>query len=187
MMLDMFRQPDKLLELLDKFLPITIDTGLALAEISGNPRVFMSVNRGADGLMSPEQFETFYYPGFKKVVLALVDAGLTPCIHFQGCFDSRLEYFTELPKGRILGLFDRTDVFKAKEILGDIMCIGGNMPLTLLRTGTPEQIKDYSKKLIDVVGKDGGFVMTANTVMDDADPELVKGWIDFTKEYGVYR
>jgi hypothetical protein len=186
MMLDMFRQPDKLLELLDKFLPITIDTGLALAAISGNPRVFMSVNRGADGLMSPEQFETFYYPGFKKVVLALVDAGLTPCIHFQGCFDSRLEYFTELPKGKILGLFDRTDVFKAKEILGDTMCIGGNMPLTLLRTGTPEQIKDYAKKLIDVVGKDGGFVMTANTVMDDANPELVKGWIDFTQEYGVY-
>jgi hypothetical protein len=187
MMLDMFRQPDKLLELTEKLLPLCIDTALILAQMSGNPRVFMVLNRGADGLMSLEQFETFYFPGFKKVVLALIGAGLTPCVHFQGSFDSRLEYFTELPKGKILGLFDRTDIFRAKEVLGDTLCIGGNMPLTLLQTGTPEQIKDYSKKLIDVVGKDGGFVMSTNTVMDGADPELVRVWLDFTKEYGVYR
>ena len=51
----------------------------------------------------------------------------------------------------------------------------------------PEQIKDYARKLIDVVGKDGAFVMASNTVMDDADPDRVKLWIDFTREYGVYR
>lgn len=187
MMLDMYRQPDKLLTLLDKLLPITIETALALAEISGNPRVFMAVNRGADGLMSPQQFETFYWPGFKAVVLALVAAGLTPCIHFQGCFDTRLEHFTELPKGKVLGLFDRTDIFRAKDILGDVMCLGGNMPLTLLKAGTPEQIKAYSKKLIGIVGRDGGFIMSSNTVLDDADPELVRVWIACTRENGLYR
>ena len=122
MMLDMFRQPDKLLALIDKLLPSTIDTALALAEMSGNPRVFMAINRGADGLMSLQQFEKFYWPGFKQVVLAVVDAGLTPVIHFQGSFDTRLEYFTEFPRGRTIGLFDRTDIFRAKEILGDTMC-----------------------------------------------------------------
>jgi len=187
MMLDMYRQPDKLLEVVEKLLPITIATAVTLAKMSGNPRVFVAVNRGADYLMSLKQFETFYWQGLEKLILELVNEGLVPCIHFQGCFNSRLEYFAELPKGKILGLFDRTDIFKAKEVLGDTMCIGGNMPLTLLRTGTPEQIRDYSKKLIDVVGKDGGFIMSTNTVMDDADPELVRVWIDFTKEYGVYR
>jgi len=187
LMLDMYRQPDKLLQVLEKLLPILIEMGVTLAKMSDNPRVFMTVNRAADGFMSLEQFETFYWPGFKKIVLELINEGLTPCIHFQGCVDSRLEYLAQLPKGKILGLFDRTDIFKAKEVLGDTMCIGGNMPLRLLRTGTPEQIKDYSKKLIDVVGKDGGFIMSTDTVMDDADPELVRVWIDFTKEYGVYR
>lgn len=186
MMLDMYRQPDKLLALTEKLLPMTIDTALALAEMSGNPRVFMAVNRGADGLMSLKHFETFYWPGFKKVVLALVEAGLTPVIHFQGCFDTRLEYFAEFPRGRTVGLFDRTDVFRAKQVLGDTMCIAGNMPVTLLHTGTPAEIKDYARRLIDIVGKDGGFVMSSNTVLDDADPERVKIWIDFTREYGVY-
>ncbi len=187
MMLDMFRQPDKLLALIDKLLPSTIDTALALAEMSGNPRVFMAINRGADGLMSLAQFERFYWPGFKQVVLAVVDAGLTPVIHFQGNFDTRLEYFTEFPRGRTIGLLDRTDIFRAKEILGDTMCLCGNMPLTLLRAGTADEIQDYARRLIDVVGKDGGFIMSSNTVLDDADPERVKLWIDFTREYGVYR
>lgn len=187
MMLDMYRQPEKLIELNEKLLPITIDTALALAEMSGNPRVFMSVNRGADGLMSLEQFEKFYWPGFRKVVHAVVEAGLTPVMHFQGNFDTRLEYFTEFPKGKTIGLFDRSNLFLAKEILGETMCITGNMPITLLRAGSPDEIKAYAKKLIDVVGKDGGFIMSSNTVLDDADPDRVKVWIDFTKEYGIYR
>ncbi len=186
MMLDMYRQPDKLLALNEKLLPITIDTALALAQMSGNPRVFMAINRGADGLMSLEHFKTFYWPGFKDVVLALTDAGLTPVIHFQGCFDTRMEYFTEFPKGKVIGLFDQSDMFRAKEILGKTMCIAGNMPISLLHTGPVDEVKAYAQKLIDVVGKDGGFIMSSNTVLDDADPYLVKVWLDFTKEYGVY-
>lgn len=105
---------------------------------------------------------------------------------FQGNYDTRLEYLTDLPKGKIAGIFDTTDIFRAKEIIGDTMCILGNMPVSLLKTGTPEQIKDYSRKLIDVVGKGGGFIMSSRGVLDDAEPELVKIWGEYTKEYGVY-
>jgi hypothetical protein len=61
------------------------------------------------------------------------------------------------------------------------------MPLSLLQTGTPQQVKDYAKKLIDVVGKGGSFIMGPRSAMDEADPKLVKVWVNFTKEYGVYR
>jgi uroporphyrinogen-III decarboxylase len=186
-MLDMYRQPDKLLEAMEKVLPLVIETAVVGANIGGSPRVFIPLHRGADGFMSKGQFETFYWPGLKRLLMAIIDAGLTPCPLFEGCYDSRLEYLNDLPKGKIFGMFDRTDVFKAKEIIGDTLCIAGNMPLSLLQTGTPEQIIAYSKKLIDVVGKGGGFVMGARTAMDEADPELVKVWADFTKEYGVYR
>ena len=186
-MLDMYRQPDKLLEAMEKVSPMLIGMAVSGAKMSGNPRVFMPLHRGADGFMSLKQFETFYWPGLKKLILTFIDEGLTPCVFWEGFYDSRLEHLAELPKGKILGMFDRTDVFKAKEVLGDTMCIAGNMPLSLLQTGTPQQVKDYAKKLIDVVGKGGGFVMSSASVMDEADPELVKVWKDFTREYGVYR
>jgi len=186
-MLDMYRQPDKLLEAQSKILPLMIGTAISGAQMSGNPRIFIPLHRGADGFMSLKQFGTFYWPFLKNLILALIDVGLTPCPFWEGCYDQRLEYLAELPKGKVFGVFDTTDVFRAKEVLGDTMCIVGNMPVSLLQTGTPEKVKEYAKKLIDVVGKDGGFIMSTRSVMDECDPELVKVWADFTKEYGVYR
>lgn len=71
--------------------------------------------------------------------------------------------------------------------MGDIVCIKGNVPNSLLVTGTPQEVRDYCKKLIDVVGKDGGLIVDAGAVIDEAKPENVKAMTDFTKEYGVYR
>ncbi|MCG2768623.1 MAG: hypothetical protein L6435_09620 [Anaerolineae bacterium] len=186
-MLDMYRQPDKLLAAQEKLFPMILGSAIGNAQRSGNPRVFIPLHRGADGFMSSQQFETFYWPFLKNLILALIDAGLTPCPFWEGCYDQRLEYLAELPKGKIFGIFDTSDIFRVKEVLGDTMCIVGNMPVSLLQTGTPEKVKDYAKKLIDVVGKDGGFIMSNRGVMDECDPELVKVWVDFTKEYGVYR
>jgi hypothetical protein len=186
-MLDMYRQPDKFLEAIEKVTPLQIEAAIAGAKKSGNLGVLIAIHRGADGFMSNNQFETFYWPSFKKLMLALIDAGLTPCPFFEGNCTSRLEYLTELPRGKILGLFDSTDIFKAKEILGNTMCISGMFSVSLLQMGTPDQIKEYSKKLIDVVGKDGGFIMGPRSAMDEANPALVKVWFDYTKEYGQYR
>ena len=136
--------------------------------------------------MSLEQFERYYWPSLKKLFLALIDEGLTPCPFMEGSWTSRLEHLTELPKGKILAHFDATDIFKAKEIIGDRICIQGNVPLSLLQIGTVQEVKDYCKKLIDVVGKNGGFVMDAGGAMDEAKPELVKAMCDFTRKYGVY-
>jgi len=83
-------------------------------------------------------------------------------------------------------LYSTTDIFKAKEVLGDTVCIRGNVPLSIMSTGTPDDVKDYCKKLIDVVGKGGGFIMDSSTVLDDAKPENLKAMMDYTKEYGVY-
>ena len=33
---------------------------------------------------------------------------------------------------------------------------------------------------------DGGYIMGPKSAMDECNPELVKVWFDFTKEYGVY-
>ena len=137
--------------------------------------------------MSDEQFRKFYWPSLKRLILALIDEGLTPCPFIEGKFDSRLEYLRELPRGKVMARFDTTDVFKAKEIIGDMMCICGNVPVSMLQVGTPEEVKSYCNKLIDVVGKKGGFIMCTRTVLDEAKPENVRTWIDFTKEYGIYQ
>jgi uroporphyrinogen-III decarboxylase len=92
----------------------------------------------------------------------------------------------DIPKGKAIYWFERIDIRKAKEILGDTVCFRGNVPGSLLSTGTPEEVKTYIKNLIDIVGKGGGLIVDAGCIFDEAKHDNVKAMIDFTKEYGVY-
>jgi hypothetical protein len=185
-MLDMYRCPEKLLAAQEKVLPILVDHTVAATKRSGSPYCFIALHRGSDGFMSLEQFETFYWPSLKAMLLGLIDGGVTPHVFYEGSYDQRLQYLRELPRGKTIGRFDRSDLFKVKEVLGDTMCIMAGFPVALLHGGTPDQIRALTRELIELVGKDGGFVMGASSSMAEADPELVKVWVDATKEYGVY-
>jgi uroporphyrinogen-III decarboxylase len=186
-MLDMYRCPDKLLAAIDKNMTQT------LKRISMGPKqtefttCFIALHRGADGFMSLKQFERFYWPYLVKLVHALVDAGYTPEIFFEGDYTQRLEYLTELPKGKCIGRFDRSDMARVKQVLAGHMCIQGNVPCSLLQTGTPDDVIKYCRWLIDVVGKDGGYIMGTGSVVDEVKPENLKAMVDFTREYGKYR
>jgi hypothetical protein len=185
--LDMYRQPENLIKACERVLPLLLDIGISAAKRTGSTKVFMPLHKGAEGFMSPKQYETFYWPTFKRLLLGLIDAGLTPCPFFEGDYTSRLEYLRELPRGKVVGHFDTSDIVKTKEILGNHMCIQGNVPPSLLQTGTPQDVRDYCKKLIDVVGKGGGFIMSPRSSIDEVKPENLKAMSDFTKEYGVYK
>lgn len=184
-MLDMFRQPDKLLEACETILQNMIER-IRPAVPGGINRVMIPTHRGSEGFMSLKQFETFYWPTMRRFIEALIERGHTPCLFWEGNYNSRLEYLLELPKGKVFSHFDTTDIFKAKEILNGHHSIGGNFPCSLLQSGTPDEVKALAKKMIDVVGKDGGFMMSSRSPVDDADPINLKTLIEFTKEYGRY-
>jgi hypothetical protein len=185
-MLDLFRRPDKVLAMTHKLLPMMLKLGLTAKE-RGIPRVFIPLHKGLDGFMSPEQFKTFYWPTLKMLIQGLIEEHCTPFLFWEGDVASRLETIGDIPRGKAVYAFERTDLFRAKEVLGNQVCLKGNVPLSLLAAGTPEEVRDYCKKLIDRVGKGSGFIMDTSTVIDDAKPENVKAMFDVTKEYGVYR
>src|ERR1035437_8018269 len=186
-MLDMYRQPDKLLAACDKILQWRMGSAVpADPKKRGNPkRIVHPLHRGAEGFMSNKQFETFYWPGLKKVALTEIDLGFVPVLRFQGGFTSRLEYLLELPKGKAVAYFDQTDMFKAKEVLGNHLCIMGNVPTSLLQLGSPQEVEEYCRKLIQVCGKGGGFILVNGGGMDQATPANIKAMVDSPKKYAV--
>ncbi len=186
-MLDIYRQPDKLLQALDAITPLMIKMGVGAAQMNGKPIIFMPLHKGADGFLSGEQFKKFYWPSFRKVIMGLIEEGCVPFPAAEGGYNSRLSVIRDIPKGKTLWMLDKTDMAKAKEVLGDNACILGNMPLSLLNLGTPQDVKDYAKKLIDTVGKGGGYIMANGAFFDDVKPENLEAMVNFTKEYGVYK
>lgn len=184
-MLDMYRQPDRILETVEKLLPMHLQMGLA-AKARGIPRVFIPLHKGLDGFMSIEQFKKFWWPTVKRLIEGLIDGGCTPFLFWEGDVESRLEIIGDIPRGKAVYSFERTDMFRAKEVLGDTVCLKGNVPLSILSTGIPEDVRSFCKKLIDKVAKGGGFIMDSSTVLDEAKPENIKAMFEFTKEYGQY-
>ena len=187
LMMDMFKQPDMVIKAMERITPIYIKQGVGMATMAQNPMVFIPLHKGADGFMSDKQFTKFYWPTLKAVILGLVEEGCMPLLFAEGSYNSRLKYLRELPKGSSFWIFDRTNMTKAKKLLRNRLCIGGNVPAGLILSGTAEEVKAYCKNLIDVVGKGGGYVMANGTAMDEGKPDTIHAMIDFTKEYGVYK
>lgn len=184
---DLYRQPDKLLAMIEMLLPMTIGQAVGAAKGSGNPRVFIPMHRGAAGFLSDEQYAKFYWPGFKALIMALLDAGLTPCPFFEGDYTPRLKYLAELPSGVVAAHFDRVDRTAFKEKCGDGLCFWGNVPGSLMVTGTPDEVKEYVKGLIDDFGDTGGLIVDgSNTITEEARPENVMALAEAVHEYGVF-
>ncbi len=186
LMLDLYRRPEKVIKTCEKLLPYMFDLAVGPARASGNPRIFIPLHKGLDGFMSLEQFNKFFWPTLRELMVAMINEGLVPIPFFEGNCESRLEIIKDIPAGKACYKFEATDMLKAKKVLRDTVCIRGNVPLSILATGTPDQVRQYCKKLIDTAGKDGGYIMDSSTGLDDAKPENVKAMFQFTKESGVY-
>ncbi|MFH1646174.1 MAG: uroporphyrinogen decarboxylase family protein [Chloroflexota bacterium] len=185
--MDMYRQPDKLLEALEVITTLTIDAALASANASRGLMVFFPLHKGADGWMSQKQFETFYWPSLKKVVNALVNEGVIASLFAEGSYETRLDSVNEFPRGAVAWMFDKTDMAKAKKALGDKCCISGNVPTSMLVTGQPAEVKAYCRKLIETCGKGGGYILSGGANIDNGNPENLRAMMAAAKEYGVYR
>ena len=184
-MLDMYRNPDKLMQVIEERKQNTLAMLDSLPQFTKPARGFMALHRGSDGFMSLKQFEKFYWPSFKAILLKMIEKGITPFPFLEGIWDQRLEYFLELPKGSMVCHFAYTNMKKAKDILGGHMCIMGDIPSSLLNAGAPQQVEEYTRDLMAYCGKDGGLIVSNNTV-NQGKPECIRAMIDTVKKYGVY-
>ena len=185
-MMDMFRQPDKLLEAVEKLTPQLIDNVVETADFFPSPIVFMPLHKGDDAFMSEEQYLKFYWPTLKQLLLGFIDAGLVPLLFAEGKYTRRLEIIKDLPPRSVIWYFDQTDMAQAKKILGDTACIMGNVPASLMVTGKPEDVKEHCRRLIEVCGPGGGYILTGGAGISKGNPDNMHAMMDAALEYGWY-
>jgi len=184
-MLDMFRCPDELKEACERLTPIMVKCGVVSCRASGHIMPFIPLHKGADGFMSDEMFRTFYWPSLRKLIIGLVNEGLVPVLFAEGGYNQRLEVISDIPEGKTLWWFDRTDMAGAKGTVGRVACIAGNLSLGLLCTAAADDVRTHCKKLFESMGRDGGFIFSTGAGMQGAKAENVKVMIETVKEYGA--
>jgi len=187
-MLDMYRKPEKVLEACNRLVPIAVRMAASAVNQSGVPIVIIPLHKGADGFMSSKDFEKFYWPSLKAVILGIISEGAIPFLFAEGGYNQRLDIIADsgLPAGRTVWYFDRTDMAQAKNKIGTWACIGGNVPASLFKMGTPRQMEDAVRKLMDIAAPGGGYFIAPGAILDDAEPGNVHAYLKAADEHGAY-
>lgn len=193
--LDCYRHPDEVKQAAEALVPLLIES----AKITGNipPEVQQALGTNVvecffplhlNEYLNPKLYDEFYWPYLRQVFEAVIDMGQTPYVFFEGRHDAHLETLLDLPKGKLIGVFDKTDPRKVRDVLGDHVILSSGPPNSLLIGGTPQKVDDFMKDLLNDC-KEGGLMIYPGVdggISGDAKPENVHAVLDAVKKYGTY-
>lgn len=185
--MDMMTQPEKVLAACEALMPHLYHVALSTADPNRQVPIGYWMHRGCKPFVSAGQFESHYWPTIKPIVEALWKNGHQTLFYAEGDWRHHLDSFAELPDKSIVYHVDRGDIFNVHAKLGHKFCLSGGIPNSLFSFGTPAQVREQCRKVIDGVARDGGYIMDSSAIMqNDANIANVQAMTDFTREYGVY-
>lgn len=184
--MDLVSCPEDLERAVNALTQFTLEKTIRAAAARGAKRIIMPLHMGVDEFMSPDNYEKYYWPNLKKCITTIIKYGMTPVAFCEGHYDSRLEVLCDVPKGKVVYMFENVDLKRVKETVGKVACVAGTVPNALLAYGKPEQVEAETKRQIDILAPDGGFLMNCSVMLDNADHKNMHIWRDVTREYGKY-
>ncbi len=176
--IDLMEIPDTIEAVMDAMMPhLAADTINGAREL-GFSCVWVGGWRGAPCLMSPQVWNRFVWPQLRRLTIEVVEAGLIPILHLDSDWTRELARFRELPRGKcIMALDGETDIFEAKRILGDHVCLMDDVSADTLFRGTPDEVYAYSRRLIRELGPEGFILQSGCDIPTNARLENVQAMV----------
>ncbi len=185
--MDLFERPDKVFAACEALMPHLLHVALSGADPDKNVPIAIWMHRGCVPFISHQQFDKFYWPTLKPIIEEIWARGHQVLFYAEGDWNAHLKSFAELPDQSIIYHVDRADIFEVHKAIGQKFCISGGIPNFLLGYATADEVRDYCRKVIDGVARDGGYIMDASAIIqNDAKVENIKAMTEFTREYGTY-
>ncbi len=186
---DLRKRQEEIAQAADALVESFVYSFKMVSMITGVKRADLCLHRSSNDFISPETFRKLSLPSLKKLVERFAALGVPTVLHCDGNWDLNLEALRELPAGKAIMQCDgSTNIFKAKEIVGDRICIMGDVPADLLALGSPSEVDEYCHRLIEEVGKGGGFILASGCELaPNAKPENVKVMMESVVKYGYYQ
>lgn len=185
--MDMRRHPEELKEAMDIIHEQRVKPALEKVRNDKEPNTVSGFDFGtailAHSIMSPKQFEKFYWPYLKPYIDLAQETGKKLDLFVEAEMLRFYEFFQDIPKGVCSVWLENDDVFEFRKKLPNI-CICGGMKTSLLGNGTKEECVDYAKELIDRLGT--GFIFSADKMIsykNDAKLENVVAVNEFVRDF----
>lgn len=180
-------EPDMVRRLVRKVTPFVSEMQNKMVE-SGATVMWMADPTSSEDIMSPDMFREYSCQALKDVIADVKDKQHVPAfLHICG---NTLDTMMMLPEiGVDCFSFDHAvDIEKAKKKAGNRMALMGNIdPIRMIMSGTPEEITSECYRLIDIAGRDGGYIMAPGCETPQASPDenviaMGKSCIDYWKK-----
>lgn len=176
--MDLVEIPDKVEQVMEAMMEYMAETPCRQSLKEGYPAVWVGGWRGVPSMLSPEMWERFVWRYFRRLVHHVIDFGLIPILHLDGCWDRELSKFRELPKAKLIMALDgHTNIFRAKELLGDHLCLMGDVPAQMLAFDSPETVYAYCARLIKEIGPQGFILHSGCDIPENATLQNVRAML----------
>jgi uroporphyrinogen decarboxylase len=190
-LLDLVNDESYVQPLLDRILEINLETGKRLITLGADMIWAGDDFGGQEGMiMSPELWRRIFKPRIKYLFeeLKSVNADIKLAWHSCGSVRPIIADFIEIGLdilNPIQPLASQMDPFILKSEFGkDLILFGGIDIQQLLPSGSPAEIKDDVRRKIDVLGKDGGYIIApAHNLQDDTPVENILAFFEAVRSY----
>ncbi len=166
---DMLKKPEQLYQLLEMTTICQIIYAESMIK-AGADIVFVSDPISSGDVISRGQWETFAYPYTHKLVNYINNAGAKSILHVCGNTQDRLDSFASLGVDA-LSIEEKVDLSSAREVVGDSVCLMGNVSPEHLVSKNMREIKEDSIKCIEDAGQNGRFILSSGCLMSPDTPK----------------
>lgn len=164
-------EPDLVKKLVDKTAPFISAMENKMIE-SGATLMWMADPTSSEDLISPPMFKEYSYPALRSVINDVKKENDVPAfLHICG---NTLDTMMMLPEIGVdcLSFDHAVDIEKAKRKAGNKMALMGNIdPVSMIMSGTPDDIMTECRRLIDIAGRDGGYILAPGCETPQSSPD----------------
>lgn len=140
--------------------------------------------------LGPSQFSEFITPYLSKVIQGYRDLGFYAIKHTDGNIMPILDQLVEANPHALHSLDPQggVDLAEVKKLVGDRICLIGNVNCGLLQTGTDEEVIESARYALKSGMPGGGYIFsTSNCVYTGAPLEKYELILDVWRKEGNYR
>ena len=179
---DMRRQPEMLLQACSALMPLYKQQ---LAGLSAPiPMGYCTVH--APTYLSNAQWEKFFWPQFREMILYCYEKGSKATVNLQGKWMRFLPYFKEIPKGTLRIQIEEDDPIEAVRAIGEYHTVETGIPIQFYLTHSKQECLDYAKEICDACAPGGGFIFSMDKYAlsaRDIQKENMQAVFRFVHEY----
>jgi len=136
-------------------------------------------------LISAEHYEEFVFDSVKECAKVYQDAGAFTMYHAS---EHSIEHLKLQAKTGVsaVSIGPGRDIGEAKEAIGSDVCIIGNVdPIVILLEGSPEQVYNESKRVMNIGKENGGYLFNSGEMIPrDTSDENMRAMISAARECG---